>query len=216
MIINDFPNEILEFPSENVIAWPSRSSRRLVKFSRAQERVFLALSPWFGVDSSELKLKLFGCKYSLAGAILDGSLLPQDYFGFVSAYYLIGNDGSLRELIQRGTVIYCEHFEENDFVVVDGFQDGSSTLPGLDNVKWKIKDAIWPKCNDRPMRFLMQFHLSSTEKIKKYFFPNKNIYLFSGCGAHGNEFKAVIQEARYQTAERHYAKEVKKIKPTKD
>lgn len=212
MIVDDFPNEDPFFPSEGQIPWPENSARNKVVLDRSQVRSFVALSPWFVHESLGKRLRLFGCKYNLANAIKDGVTLPVDYFGFFAAFYLIEENGRARELIQRGSVTFCERLEENDFVAADDLSREFLHAAETGGLKWKNSDAIWPTLDGELMRFVAQFHIASTKSMKKFFFPNKNIYLFWAKAGQEVEFKIFTQDARYQTAERHYAEEVKRSK----
>lgn len=213
MIVDDFANEAPFFPAEGLIPWPENSARNKVILDRSQERCFVALSPWFVVESLGVRLRLFGCKYNLANAVKDGVTLPSDYFGFFEAYYLVGEDGGVRELIQRGTVTFCERFEGGDFVAADDLPREFLLSAEAERIKWKLRDAVWPTLGGDLMKFADQFHVANTKSIKKHFFPNLNIYLFYARSKQAEEFKIFTQEARYQTAERHYAEEAKRNKP---
>jgi hypothetical protein len=177
------------------IDWPTQS---------APVPVFLAR---FVVEenSSKSSIFLFGARYDLDDALVDGQSFGSGHFVefFVTRR---GPDGewNLHRLLQRNSVTYSATDEAGDYV------DGGSVNPrelSLDvPPRWKPEDAEWPTDSGVPMSFVGQVRLPETPVTRAVFTWGTTVYLF--WKNRGEDvFKLVMQDNNAQTAEEHYKTE---------
>jgi hypothetical protein len=158
-------------------------------------------------------LYIFGARYELSDALIDGQSLGLGYF---VEYFVIWEksvgEWAVHRLLQHQSVTFSEVDEPRDYVAAKVVADRKALCPnGLP--RWKDSEAVWPTCDKKPMTFHGQLALPDTKVARDLFTWGLSIYLFSA-QRHGSIFfKIVGQEADFQTAEEHYVSESGDSKP---
>lgn len=152
-------------------------------------------------------LYIFGARYELSDALIDGQSLGPGYF----VEYFVVWEKSVREwavhrLLQHQSVTFSEVDEPRDYVAAKAVVDRKALCPN-GPPRWKDSEAVWPTCDKKPMTFNGQLALPDTKVARDLFTWGLNIYLFSAQRGGSMFFKIVGQETDFQTAEEHYASE---------
>ncbi len=174
--------------------------------SAAPVPVFLGKLPAANAEGGG-ELYIFGARYELSDALIDGQLLGPGYF---VEYFVVWEkspgEWDVQRLLQHRSVTYSEIDEPRDYVAAESVTD-QEALCLNDMPRWKGSEAEWPTCDKRPMLFHGQLALPDTKVARDLFTWGVNIYLFSAQRGGSRLFKIVEQETDLQTAEEHYASE---------
>lgn len=144
---------------------------------------------------------LFGTRYDLADAIVDGM---ESVTGYFEEYFIVSeSEGAwrLHRLMQQTSIAFSERDERND--CVPARQVGPMSAPAP---MWKESEAFWPLCDGAPMQFVGQATLDESRFAKEKGATGMTVYVFER-GAGDNCFKIVTQDQSAQTVDEHYADE---------
>jgi hypothetical protein len=153
---------------------------------------------------------LFGTRYDLADALVGGQSLAPGYF---VEYFVIDSRSpqELHRLTQSGGITYSETEEKGDYIPARELAD-VSTLSLAEPPRWAHRsEAHWPTANGRPMLFVGQVALPENPTTVEKLTWNETLHLF--CLAESDThrtFKIVAQDPAAQSAEDHYADEVRR------
>lgn len=165
------------------------------------------LSRLHGADVVGAELYVFGARYELSDALIDGQSLGAGYFiEFFVVWEEAPGRWTVRRLLQHQSITFSETGESGDYIAAEDIRD-QMLLCSRELPIWKTSEAVWPTCGDRPMKFVGQFSLPDTKVARDLFTWGENIYLFWAQTGSSVVFKIVEQEADFQTADEHYASE---------
>jgi hypothetical protein len=157
--------------------------------------------------AGERGLYIFGARYELSDALIDGQSLGPGYF---VEYFVIWEESvgewAVHRLLQRQGVIFSEVDESSDYVAAKAVADRKALCPN-GPPRWKDSEAVWPTCDKIPMTFHRRLALPDTKVARDLFTWGLSIYVFSAQGGGSILFRIVGQETDFQTAEEHYASE---------
>ena len=168
--------------------------------------VFLGKLPAANAEGSG-ELYIFGARYELSDALIDGQSLGPGYFvEYAVVWEKSPGEWTARRLLQHQSVTFSEADEPRDYVAAKCVTDRKALCPN-GPPRWKDSEAVWPTCDKKPMTFRGQLALPDTKVARDFFTWGVNIYLFAAQRSGSSVFKIVGQEAEFQTAEEHYASE---------
>ena len=170
------------------------------------EPVFLRTFDIPRPDRMTDRILLFGARYPLADAIVDGESYGDGFF----VEYFVAEDFAgnwvIHRLLQRGSVAYTEGDESREHPqYVPAREVGDPTAFALNAApQWKASEASWPTYEGTPMQFIGQMALTKTEVTSNFFTWGDSFYLFYAESEHARAYKIFEQETHGQTAEEHY------------
>lgn len=156
----------------------------------------------------ESAVYLFGVRYELSEATLEGGSLGDGFFvEYVVAQPMVGAGWKVDRLLQHASVTYADRAETSDYVGAKTLQP-SSRYSLFEPPKWEAaEEAVWPLVGTQPMHFVGQVSLPENEVTRNRFTWGVTVYLFASHGAPGARFKVVEQEQGTQSAAEHYTLE---------
>jgi hypothetical protein len=179
------------------IEWTSRA---------AAVPVFLGKLPASDAEGGR-ELFIFGARYKLSEALIDGQSLGPGYF---VEYFVVREESVgkwvVHRLLQHQSVTFCEADEPGDYAAASLVVDRNTLCQG-GPPRWKHSEAVWPTHDQKPMTFRGQLTLPDTQVARDLFTWGLNIYLFSAEPVRSIVFKIIEQETDFQTADEHYASE---------
>ncbi len=197
-------------PPADLLTWekPSSWQGMRVEWSSTAAPVPVLLGKLPALDTEGGgELCIFGSRYELSDALIDGQPLGAGYFvEYVIVWERSAGDWVRHRLLQHESVTFSEVGEPDDYLAAKVVVDREAFCPN-GPPKWKDSEAVWPTCGTKPMMFHGQLALPDSKVARDLFTWGLSIYLFSAQRGDSIVFKIIEQETDFQTADEHYASE---------
>jgi hypothetical protein len=191
---------------------PTRWSRDDIKLFNRDHPLFVDLGMLKISDKTGTReFKAYVARYELAGAIVDGEARSKDDKGHFLVFYITEFFNSRLQvwtLSQTESPVFSDEQEKMDYLLADKIGKTGPTLTGK-QPSWKKNEAIWPTIDGECMHFLDETNLLNTEINKKHATTGERIFWFHAVENDMLRFKAVTQRIKFQSADDHYASELR-------
>ena len=191
---------------------PTRWSRDDIKLAILDQPFFVDLGCLrISTESGEREFNAYVARYELAGALVDGNTRANDDDGYFLVFYLaefLDTKVNVWTFAQTESPVYSDRPEKGDYLLAEKIGKKGGTL--TNNLpRWKKSEAIWPTVDGVLMNFAGETDLTNTVVNKKYATVGERIFWFFLISGGCVRLKAVTQPIKFQTADAHYASEIK-------